>query len=243
VKAFLLAAGKGTRLRPLTDTVPKCLVPIDGIPLLGIWFRLLRANGVDAVLVNTSHLADKVREYIKENPVMGLDVTLVHEDTLLGSAGTVSANRDFVKGEKSFLVLYADNLTDISLTDMIKLHERRNSPFTMGLFRTPEPRECGIALCDEEDRIIEFIEKPENPKSDWANSGLYVAEQSLFELMPDKPFIDFGFDILPLMVGKMFGYRIHRYFCDLGTPERLERARRDWDRVADRSFLEQDTSC
>jgi len=243
MKAILLAAGKGTRLRPLTDRIPKCLVPIEGIPLLGIWFRLLRHHGVTSLLVNTHHLADEVRKYVSSHPVPGINVTLAHEEELLGSAGTVAANRDFVKGEKEFFVLYADNLTDVNLSEFYTFHSAKNAPFTMGLFRTPEPRECGIASCDENDRIVEFVEKPEEPKSDWANSGLYVAGQELFELMPDKPFLDFGFDIIPLMVGKMFGYRIPGYFCDLGTPERLERARRDWPREADRSFLEQDSEC
>ena len=243
MKAFLLAGGRGTRLRPITDTLPKCLVPIEGIPLLGIWFRLLRVYGVDSVLVNTHHLPDAVREFVARNPIPGLQVTLFHEPELLGSAGTVAANRDFVRREKQFLVLYADNLTDINLSDFLSFHRRKNSPFTLGLFRTPEPTECGIALCNEDDRVIEFVEKPKSPKSDWANSGLYVAGPSLFDLMPQKDFIDFGFEILPLLVGKMFGYRIHGYFCDLGSVARLERARREWPLQADRSFLNRDAIC
>jgi mannose-1-phosphate guanylyltransferase len=243
MKAFLLAAGKGTRLRPLTNHIPKCLVPIEGIPLLGIWFRLLRAHGVDSALVNTHHLPEAVREFVSKNPTPGLQVTLFHEPELLGSAGTVAANREFVRGEENFLILYADNLTDIHLADFLAFHRKKKSPFTMGVFRTPEPRECGIALCDANHRVVEFAEKPRDPKSDWANSGLYIAGPSLFDRMPKKDFIDFGFEILPLMVGEMYGYRILNYFCDLGTLARLERARREWPLRADRSFLRWNSTC
>ncbi|MFH0907536.1 MAG: nucleotidyltransferase family protein [bacterium] len=228
MKAILLAAGAGTRLRPLTDHTPKCLVPIDGVPLLGIWFKLLRYHGVDDVLINTHHLADQVREFVNRREDRGLKVTLFHEPKLLGSGGTIRANKDFVKREERFLILYADNLTDVDLGEFLRLHVARKSFFTMGLFTTPEPRECGIAALDADDRIVEFVEKPEEPKSNLANSGLYVATPGLFELMPDREFIDFGFDVLPLIAGEMFGYRIRQYFCDLGTPERLERARREW---------------
>jgi len=233
MKAFLLAAGVGARLRPLTDTLPKCLVPVGDTPLLGIWFRLLAQHGVNAVLVNTHHLAAQVEAYVSSQPVSGLDVTLVYEEELLGSAGTVAANRGFVENEEAFFILYADNLTNVDLSDMYRFHRNKQSPFTMGLFETSEPRECGIASLDETGRVRAFIEKPVQPESNLANSGLYVAGPSLFDLLPEHGFADFGFDVIPLLVGKMYGYPIGQYFCDLGTPERLARARRDWVALQD----------
>lgn len=228
MKAFLLAAGAGTRLRPLTDRIPKCLVPIEGVPLLGIWFRLLHRYGVTSVLLNTHHHAGQVRDYVASGPVPGLEVVLAHEPELLGSAGTVAANRDFVGGEERFLVIYADNLTSVDIGRFLRFHEEKRSPFTMGLFETREPEQCGIATLDGDGRVIRFVEKPKQPESNLANSGLYVAGPALFDLMPRKTFIDFGFDILPLMVGRMYGYRIREFFIDLGTPDRLERARLEW---------------
>lgn len=242
MKAFLLSAGKGTRLLPLTCSIPKCLVPIEGIPLMGIWFRLMKYHGVDAVLVNTHHLADQVHTYVKTSPVHGLKVKIFHEPELLGSAGTVAANRKFVEGEESFFVFYADNLTDMNLTDFYRFHQDRNSPFTMGLFRTTEPEECGIVNCDDDGRVIQFVEKPGNPTSDLANSGLYIAGQDLFDLIPDKPPVDFGSHVLPLLVGKMYGYPIESFFRDLGTMTRLKLACRDWPCAANRSFLAESRS-
>lgn len=102
MKAILLAAGVGSRLRPLTDHTPKCLVPVGGRPLLAIWFDALVRHGVTEVLLNTHHLADRVGEFVATHTPRGLRVTLFHEPVLLGSAGTVKANRDFVAGEASF---------------------------------------------------------------------------------------------------------------------------------------------
>lgn len=228
MKAFLLGAGVGSRLRPLTDHTPKCLVPVGGRPLLSIWFDALVRHGVTEVLLNTHHLPERVRDFVARETPAGLQVTLFHEPVLLGSAGTVKANRDFVRGEAAFFVIYADNLTDVDLSDFRQFHEARKSPFTLGLFHTPQPRECGIASLAADGRVTAFVEKPAHPVGDLANAGLYLAGPSVFDLIPDKPVADFGFDVLPLLVGKMFGYTIPGFFCDLGTPERLAWARAQW---------------
>lgn len=230
MKAFLLGAGVGSRLRPLTDHTPKCLVPVGGHPLLAIWFEALVRHGVSEVLLNTHHLPERVREFVATRTPRGLKVVLAHEEQLLGSAGTVAAHRDFVAGESSFFVIYADNLTDVDLTAFRQFHEARRSPFTLALFHTPQPRECGIAQLDGQGRVTAFVEKPRDPQGDLANAGLYLAGPSVFDLIPKKPVADFGFDVLPLLVGKMFGYTIPGFFCDLGTPERLAWARAEWER-------------
>ncbi len=229
MKAFLLAAGKGTRLKPLTDKLPKCLVPIAGKPLLEIWLLALRNAGVTDVLVNTHHLADQVCEYIAQQPVANINVTLYHEPELLGSAGTVAENQSFVEGEKSFLIIYADNLTNMDLSDFMAFHEQKKAVFSMALFKTPTPSECGIVVCDANDLVQEFQEKPAHPKSDWANAGLYIANTSLFQHIPQKHEVrDFGFDVLPSLIGEMYGYPFEGFYCDTGTPERLTFAREHW---------------
>lgn len=228
MKAFVLAAGGGTRLRPLTDTVPKCLVPIGGVPLLTLWLLALREAGVDRVLVNTHHLAEVVQAYAMTVPVAGVEITLSHETTLRGSGGTLAANRHFVQHEEAFWIVYADNLTNASLAPFLHFHRAREAAFTMGLFETDQPEQCGIARLDTSDRIVAFEEKPRVPAGRLANAGLYLAGPSLFDYIPDRPYSDVGHDVLPAMVGRMHGYRIDGFYCDIGTPERLERARREW---------------
>ena len=124
MKAFLLAAGKGTRLQPLTFHTPKCLVPIAGKPLIEYWFDLFELYGIDEILINTSHLSEKVRDYINSHS-RGLKITLTYEETLLGSGGTIKKNRYFVEGEISFYIFYADNLTNVNLKKMLEFHNEK----------------------------------------------------------------------------------------------------------------------
>lgn len=228
MKAFLLAAGKGTRLRPLTDTVPKCLVDICGTPLLAIWFKLLREAGITSALINTHHLPEAVRAFVRDHTPAGMDIRLAHEDDLLGSAGTVKHNRDFVAGDEEFMVIYADNLSSLSLADFMAYHRAKKSSFTMGLFRADVPEECGIASMDADGRIVRFVEKPGVPESNLANAGIYIMRSDMIRAIPDKPLADFGFDLIPGLVGKMYGYPIPDYYIDIGTLERLDKARREW---------------
>ena len=173
MKAYLLAAGYGTRLKPLTDTTPKCMVPIHGQPLLGWWLTLLQRHGVTDVLVNTHYLPEPVRAFIEDynRQNTGLTVYEAYEPELLGSGGTVRENRAFVRGEEDFLICYADNLTNANLTAFQDFHRKHNGILSMALFHTNVPKQCGIAELDANERISAFEEKPEQPKSNLANTG------------------------------------------------------------------------
>ncbi len=230
MKAFLLAAGFGTRLRPLTDTIPKCMVPIQGKPLLGWWFDLLSAHGISEALVNTHYLPDLVRAYIHEYNARrtGLCVTEFHESVLLGSGGTVKANRDFVGPDKAFFICYADNLTNINLSAMLAYHKSVAGVLTMALFRSGNPEQCGIAELDAGSRIVSFTEKPVIPKGNLANAGIYIAGQGLFDRFPDTGFIDFGKDVLPGLAGSMYGWETSGYLIDIGTPDNYQKAQKEW---------------
>ena len=224
-KAFLLAAGMGTRLRPLTLTTPKCLVPIQGRPLCDYWIGLCEAHGIESILMNTHHLAEQVRDYVG-----GLDrkveVVLSHEEALVGSAGTVRENAGFVDGEDAFLVIYADNLSNVDLGRIMRFHGSHDGPVTMGLFHTPFPRQCGIASLDDDGRIAAFVEKPEHPDSDLANAGLYVCDTPTIADIPAEPrVVDYGHDVLPGYVGRMYGLPIDCYHLDVGNLESYERAK------------------
>jgi molybdopterin-guanine dinucleotide biosynthesis protein A len=180
MKAFLLAAGLGTRLRPLTDTVPKCMLPIGDRPLLGIWLDAFARAGVDEVLVNLHYLPDVVTRYLAERtgpPV----VRTTYEPELLGSAGTLLANRALVEDEPLFLACYADNLTDFDLRELVDAHLARGGPATLALFRAENPRAVGIVELDSEARIVAFTEKPEHPTGNLANAGMYAFSPSVLD--------------------------------------------------------------
>lgn len=227
-KALLLAGGLGTRLRPLTETTPKCLIPVAGKPMLDYWYDALEAAGIGEVLLNTHHLRDAVRDHMERtNRTRDLVVTEAWEPELLGSAGTVHANRDFASDADAIVIIYADNLSNIDLAAFSAFHAAHEHPMTMALFHTAYPSQCGIATLDESGLITEFIEKPEQPKSDLANAGLYVVDTQAWTEIADMDVFDFGFDVLPHFVGRMQGYRHTGYHRDIGTPEALARAEAD----------------
>ena len=227
MKAFLLAAGLGTRLRPITDTVPKCMVEVGGRPMLDIWLDALAKAGVDEVLVNTHHLPGVVEAHVagRSGPPA---VRLSHEPVLLGSAGTLIANRDFVAGEDMFLVVYADNLTDFDLARLVEAHRSGGMIATLSVFRAPKPSECGIV--DVRDgRVVGFVEKPANPPGDLANAGMYAFSPQVLDEIPQPLPRDIGFDLLPRLVGRAGVVTVgDGLFLDIGTPAALERARSVW---------------
>ena len=234
MKAFLLAAGIGSRLKPITNAIPKCLIPIHGKPLLQIWLELLDRHGIDEVLINIHHHPEKLDEFIADmKPAVRIKITPFYEQTLLGSAGTIAANKAFVGDCDDFIIAYADNLTRINLSSMIDFHRRiktKGGIFTMGLFYSPNPSECGIAVMDAENKIVEFIEKPQNPLGNLANGGIYITTSEIFSFIPETTGapIDMGFDVLPALAGKMFGYEIKEYLRDIGTPESYDLALNEW---------------
>jgi mannose-1-phosphate guanylyltransferase len=228
MKAFILAAGCGTRLRPLTDNLPKCLVPIAGKPMLQIWLETCRAAGITDVLINLHAHADRVRDFVASFGD-SLQVTLSEEYELLGSAGTLRANRRWLGEDQVFWVLYSDVLTNVSLRKLLTQHRRNNARATLGVYHVENPQRCGIVTTDSENRITAFVEKPERPTSDLAFSGIMVATPEVCNLIPaNKVAPDIGFDLLPQLVGQMYAYPITDFLMDIGTHETYERAQREW---------------
>jgi mannose-1-phosphate guanylyltransferase len=271
VKAFLLSAGLGTRLKPLTDDVPKCLVEVNGKPLLYIWLDLLERDGVDEVLINTHYFADKVEEAVRKRDNK-IKVKLYYEKVLHGSGGTILANEDFVRNEKEFFFIFADNLSNVSLMKIWDFHVKNDSLFTTYVYRTDVPKQKGIFVADENGKVLDFEEKPEFPKSDLASAGIGVLSNEVFEIFEKmkrkdvhelreldelnklemrKDFttekrefsgkeqkdkgsndvIDFGKDVMPMLLGNMYVMETSDYIRDIGTMKDLEEAREEFSQL------------
>jgi histidinol-phosphate phosphatase family protein len=227
-KAILLAAGLGTRLHPLTNTIPKCLVPIGGRPLLDYWIDRLVEAGVREARLNTHALAEQVRDYIAGvNRAGRLRLAESYEPELLGSAGTIAANASLAEGADEIIIIYADNFSNVDLRQMLAFHRDHDDPFTMLLFHAPDPRACGIAELDGRGRIVSFVEKPREPRGDLANAGVYVVDADAYREIAGMGAFDLGFEVLPRFVGRMRGWAWGGYHLDIGTFAALERARRD----------------
>ncbi len=221
-----MAAGTGTRLRPITDTIPKCLVPIRGVPLLDIWLEALAAAGIEEVLLNLHYLAGKVEDHLTAKPAP-VRVVPRFEPELLGSAGTLRANRGWV-GDERFVVCYADNLTDFEVGKLVSFHCERGATASLALFRAPDPSACGIVELDGIGRVTGFEEKPQQPVSDLANAGIYVFEPAVLDEISGPAPRDIGFDLLPRLTGRAWGLPIEGYFRDIGTVEAYQRAQLEW---------------
>jgi mannose-1-phosphate guanylyltransferase len=227
LKAFLLAAGNGTRLRPLTDHTPKCLLPIQGVPLLQIWLENCRAAGIREVLINTHSNAAQIREFVARQR-SGVSVTIVEERELLGSAGTLAANRAFVNEQEEFFILYADVLTNMDLAEMRAFHRQKGVLATIGVYQVLDSHRCGIVTTDEKSIVQSFVEKPEKPQSNLAFSGVMIAQPQVLELVPSNCPADIGFHLLPQLSGSMAAYPIPSYLLDIGTAENYSTAQSSW---------------
>jgi mannose-1-phosphate guanylyltransferase len=230
LKALLLAAGLGTRLRPLTDTIPKCLVPILGKPLLAYWLDLLLQGGIDSVLVNTHHLAAAVEKYCRTSPWRSR-IRLVHEPVLLGTGGTILANRAQFRGS-AVLVAHADNLSRFSVGAFLGTHAARPAAaaMTMMTFETDAPETCGIVETNAAGLVARFHEKVVNPPGNRANAAVYIIEPEVVEFLAalGKPIIDFSTEVIPHFIGRVNTFHNDDYHRDIGTPESLRAAAREF---------------
>jgi mannose-1-phosphate guanylyltransferase len=227
MKAFLLAAGVGSRLRPITDTLPKCMVPINGQPMLDIWLDAFDRAGVTEVLVNLHHLPDVVGHHL-EARVGPPAVRTFFEPELLGSAGTLAANRAWVNGDEMFLACYADNLTDFDLSSLVQAHQEHGVIATLTVFHSERPSAGGVMELDAAGTVVGFEEKPANPVSDLVNAGMYAFHPRVLDELGGPPPRDIGYDLLPRLVGRAKALPVEGYFRDIGTIDAYEHAQREW---------------
>jgi mannose-1-phosphate guanylyltransferase len=199
--------------------------------MLKIWLEVCRRAGIEDVMVNLHAHADIIRDWLNRNSD-GVRVRLVEEPTLLGSAGTVLSNRDWVGSDPYFWILYADVLTNANLAAMMEFHKSRQMAATLGLYQVPDPSRCGIVSFDEQKVIREFVEKPARPTSHWAFSGVMIGTPQLLDHIPQQFPVDLGFDVLPRLTGRMLAYPISEFLLDIGTMENYRAAQTGWPGLA-----------
>ena len=226
MRALLLAAGLGTRLRPITHTTPKCLVPIHGQALLAIWLDRLAQAGIGPFLVNTHHLSGQVKAFVEASPYQK-DISLVHERDLLGTAGTLVANLDFFAGGDGLLI-HADNYCLADFSAFVQAHRIRppECVMTMMTFRTDAPSSCGIVELDARGVVVGFHEKVAKPPGNLANGAVYILSAELLQRLGSdlRGVTDFSTEVLSLLVGKIYSYDTAATFLDIGTPENYAKA-------------------
>jgi len=231
VNALLLAAGFGTRLRPLTLSTPKCLVDIGGVPLLERWLKSLENCNCDNALINTHYLSEQVSDFIKKRRKTAMKIQISHEDQLLGTAGTILANQQFFS-EGTSIVIHADNATDFEINDLLKAHYQRPKEccLTMLTFTTDAPSKCGIVETDKDGIVQGFYEKVKHPPGNRANGAVYVFDSEFINTLNclDHPLTDFSTQVLPELIGRIATYHTYDTFLDIGTPDNLVKAQEHW---------------
>jgi len=232
VKAMILAAGEGTRLRPITLETPKVLLPVAGRPLIQHQLFWLKSHGINEVAINLYHLGNKIKDFLGDGSRWGMSISYSSEETLLGTAGGVKKMEHFFDG--TFVVLYGDNLTNFDLSAMVNLHQKKSAVATLAIFKPANPWEVGVVEMDREGRILGFEEKPQSPVPRpqppvLASGGVYVLEEQVLDHIPAQGFSDFAYDIFPKLIEldlRIYGYvlRPEDYLIDIGTWDKYREA-------------------
>tara|TARA_Y100000768_G_scaffold367608_1_gene330844 strand:+ start:2093 stop:2776 length:684 start_codon:yes stop_codon:yes gene_type:complete len=219
MKAILLCAGKGMRLRPYTNYTPKCLMPIKGKPLLEIWLEKLSIAGITNFLINTHYLSEKVYDYINASKYKK-SIKVVHEKKLLGTAGTLSKNISFFENQDG-IFLHADNYTLDDMKNFIKNHKNRPKDclLSMMTFETDDPSNCGIIKKNNMNVVTNFYEKKKKNYGNEANGAVYILSKEFQKLFLEKysQTYNFSTEILSSMENKILAYKTDKYFIDIGT--------------------------
>lgn len=231
-KAMVLAAGEGTRLRPLTLETPKVLLLVAGKPLLGHTVSWLRNYGISEVAINLHHMGDKIKEFLGDGSRFGVKVFYSPEETILGTAGGVKRMEHFFDG--TFVVVYGDVLTDFDLRDMIQFHRGKKATATLAILRVPNLWDVGIVQINEQGRIMSFVEKPArgSETGNLGSGGVYILESEILDYVPSEGSSDFAYDIFPRLLElhlPLYGYvlKSEDYLIDIGTIEKYRKANED----------------
>jgi len=232
VKAMILAAGEGTRMRPLTLEKPKVLLPVGEVPLIVYTLAWLKSHGIREVAINLYHLGKKIKDLLGDGSGFGVKIHYSPEEKPLGTAGGVKRMEKFFN--TTFVVVYGDVLTDFNLSAMIDFHKAKGALATLSLLKVPNPWEVGVADINSEGRLLSFEEKPlhDSELGNLGSGGVYVLDRGILDHIPGQGFCDFAYDIFPKLIGlglPVYGYLLkpEDYLIDIGTLDKYHKANED----------------
>ena len=232
MRAVILAAGYGTRLRPLTDTLPKVMLPLNSKPLIFYQIKWLKKYGIKEIAINLHHLPLKIKEYLDKND-FGVKIRYSYEKNILGTAGGVKNLENFLK-KGHFMVFYGDNFTNLNIDSLLKFHKKNNGIATICIHTVDKKsvRQASIVRLAKNYKIMNFIEKPnfgdatniDSLKDVFSNAGIYILKPQILNFIPKNKFYDFGKDVFPKLISygeAIFGYRLNNcYWREIGTLEK-----------------------
>ncbi len=232
MKAIILAAGKGERLRGILNNIPKPMVEINGKPILEHNILLLKKYGITDIYINLHHQLDVIRKHFGNGEKYGVNIKYSYEETLLGTAGAVrKIADDYWNRKECFILLCGDNLYQYDLREIINFHGRKKGIATIAVYEKDDVSQSGIVVLDKDNKILRFIEKPkpEEVESNLVNTGIYILEPDVLGYIPPGKTLDFGKDVFPELIEKgedIFGVMIKGKLIAIDTPELLKEALR-----------------
>ncbi len=228
MKAIILAGGKGTRLRPLTYETPKALILVQGKTLTEHVIDVLKKLNIDEIILSVGYMADKIKAYFGDGSRFNLKISYAVEKEPLGTAGPLILHP---KINETFVMVNGDNLFNLDFKGMLKFHKENKATATIALTKVEDVSKFGVARL-EGDKIAEFIEKPkkEEAPSHYINSGYYILEAELFDIVKGKPFAMMEKDVFPKLAkeGRLFGFKDDGQWFDTGTHESYEKVNKEW---------------
>jgi len=230
MKAIIIAGGRGERLKPITNTVPKPMLEIDGKPILLHIVRHLKENGIKDFIIALCFLPEIITKFFGDGSKFGVNIKYTYEnpEKPLGTAGSITLAKSLIN--KTFIVTYADILRKLDIKQMITFHKSNQAFATLNIYKRPS-QDAKSQILTKNNKIIQFIERPSESdlkkKFLWTNGSFYIFEPEIFKHIPDNKRVDFGFDIFPKLSleKKVFAYKTTDYFVDIGSLEKLEFAR------------------
>ncbi len=244
MKAILIAGGKGERLRPLTDTLPKPMIEVAEKPILEHIINLFKKNGITDFIISACYLPEKITNYFGNGKKFGVNIEYIYEkeDFPLGTAGNISAAKSLISS--TFIVTYADILRELNIAEILEFHKTKKAFASLNIYKRFGPNPKSMVLYDKNNKITSFIERPTFPCHSreggnlynnihenfvWSNGSFYVFEPQIFDYIPRNTFTDFGKDVFPLLLkeGKnLFAYPSTGLFIDIGNYDKLAKARK-----------------
>ena len=227
-KAVILAGGQGTRLRPITYELPKALIPVHNKTLTEHLFDLFKKYDIRDIILAVGHMRDKIKNHYGDGTKFGIKLSYIEETTPLGTAGPLRLGKKML--DDTFIASNGDELKDLNIEEMYKVHRDNHALVTIALTTVQDPSQYGVARLSGS-KILEFVEKPkkENAPSNLINSGFYIIEPEVIDLIP-RGFSMLEKDVFPKLAkqGKLFGYPFSGQWFDTGNIKRYERALKEW---------------
>ena len=230
-KAILLAGGKGIRMKPMTNMLPKPMLRINNKPILEHNIDLLKRHGIKDIIISIGYKGDKIKEYFGDGSQLGVNISYIEEKTPMGTGGPLNLLKG--KVDDTFMLLNGDELKDIDLEDMFMFHRKNKGQATIALTTAEDPSKYGVAVMNG-NKIMTFIEKPnkQHAPSKLISAGLYILEPEVLKSIPEG-FSMMENDVFPKLASneKLLGYVFSGQWYDTGTPDRFSQAEREWEGI------------